>query len=275
MKNLSPELKSHIESEVTTLVTCWRISLADNTTIALTDHTANVTYNEITYIASTSFIASANESNSSLSVDNIEIESILNSDSISQQDIINGKYDNAQVEIFVLNYNNTSQGIIQLRVGTIGRIIIKNDTFVAEIRGLKDKMLQNIGEIYSPLCRANFCDKRCKLNKSNFTTTHSVSSVLSRSKFIDDSIMNNDGSYDYGMITFISGKNESISRSIRHHIGQTLITTTPFPHEIQIGDNYTLLEGCNKMFDTCSKRFQNAFNFRGEPNIPDIELLTL
>ena len=35
-----------------------------------------------------------------------------------------------------------------------------------------------------------------------------------------------------------------------------------------------LIEGCDKRFETCRDRFANALNFRGEPHLPGIDLLT-
>jgi uncharacterized phage protein (TIGR02218 family) len=33
-------------------------------------------------------------------------------------------------------------------------------------------------------------------------------------------------------------------------------------------------EGCDKRFETCVARFDNAVNFRGEPHLPGTDLLT-
>jgi len=35
-----------------------------------------------------------------------------------------------------------------------------------------------------------------------------------------------------------------------------------------------LVEGCDKSLATCATRFANAVNFRGEPYLPGIDLLT-
>jgi hypothetical protein len=34
------------------------------------------------------------------------------------------------------------------------------------------------------------------------------------------------------------------------------------------------IEGCDKQMATCSARFANAVNFRGEPYLPGMDLLT-
>ena len=35
-----------------------------------------------------------------------------------------------------------------------------------------------------------------------------------------------------------------------------------------------IVEGCDKRLATCSERFVNAANFRGEPHLPGMDLLT-
>ena len=48
----------------------------------------------------------------------------------------------------------------------------------------------------------------------------------------------------------------------------------PPPSPPAIGDLVEIVEGCDKMLATCAGRFGNAANFRGEPHLPGIDLLT-
>ena len=41
-----------------------------------------------------------------------------------------------------------------------------------------------------------------------------------------------------------------------------------FPFNINVGDKFEITAGCDKEFSTCCSKFNNAINFRGEPNIP-------
>jgi hypothetical protein len=40
------------------------------------------------------------------------------------------------------------------------------------------------------------------------------------------------------------------------------------------GELVEVIEGCDKTIATCAGRFANAANFRGEPYLPGIDLLT-
>jgi uncharacterized phage protein (TIGR02218 family) len=43
------------------------------------------------------------------------------------------------------------------------------------------------------------------------------------------------------------------------------------PYPITAGDSYTLQQGCDKTIGTCSNRYNNAINFRGEPHVPGLD----
>jgi uncharacterized phage protein (TIGR02218 family) len=43
---------------------------------------------------------------------------------------------------------------------------------------------------------------------------------------------------------------------------------------LAVGERVELYEGCDKQFATCSGRFGNAPNFRGEPHVPGNDVLT-
>ena len=54
-----------------------------------------------------------------------------------------------------------------------------------------------------------------------------------------------------------------------------LLTLREPPHWVPAaGDLVELHEGCDKAFATCRARFANAVNFRGEPHLPGMDLLT-
>ena len=42
MKPISSSLAAHLAGEVTTLATCWKLMLRDNTVLGFTDHDKNI-----------------------------------------------------------------------------------------------------------------------------------------------------------------------------------------------------------------------------------------
>src|SRR5580765_4669789 len=88
--------------------------------------------------------------------DNLEVKAFLESDSITEEDVRAGKYDNCEVELRLVNWADLNMGDVQLSRGTLGVIKMKNGEFSAEFRGLAHKLTAQIGATYGPICRATF-----------------------------------------------------------------------------------------------------------------------
>jgi hypothetical protein len=100
--------------------------------------------------------ASANKSNSDLAVDNLEATAFLESDAVTETDIRANKYDDADVELRIVNWSDLTQGDMLLRKGTLGNMKMRNGLYSAELRGLAHKLTAQIGATYGPICRATF-----------------------------------------------------------------------------------------------------------------------
>lgn len=272
MKNLSPQLAAHIAGECLTLAQCWKVTRRDGTVLGFTNHDADIAYDGQVYLASTGFVPSAVESQASMAVDNMDIEGMLDSDAISEADILAGLYDFAEIETFLLNYEDITQGIVQLRTGWLGEVQLDQQHFIAEVRGLSQRLSQHIGELYSPICRARLGDSRCKVDVENFNETGAVDTVESASIISDTDRTEPAGTYDGGEIKFITGANNGITREVKFFLVNGVIQTAlPFPFTIEQGDGYIITQGCDKSLATCANRFGNAINFRGEPHVPGLD----
>lgn len=161
MKTISSALKAHVQGEVTTLATCWKVTRQDGTVYGFTDHDSDIIVSAVTYKAETGFMPTAIQSNEKLSVDNMNADGIFDSSTITEGDLSAGLYDYADVEIFMVNYASVGMGLLKLKKGTLGEVTMKDYSFETEFRSLSQKLQQNIGEVYSPLCRADFGDARC------------------------------------------------------------------------------------------------------------------
>jgi uncharacterized phage protein (TIGR02218 family) len=155
---------THIAGEVTTLATCWKITRTDGTVMRYTDHDVDLIVSGDTYLAMQGFNPTAVQNDSSFSVDNVEIAAVFNEDAITAEDIRAGKYDYADVRLFVVNWADTTMGIIKIRRGWLGECMLTPEGyFKTELRGLTQAIQQNIGEFYSVACRADLGDARCKI----------------------------------------------------------------------------------------------------------------
>lgn len=125
--------------------------------------------------------------------------------------------------------------------------------------------------IYQSTCLHTLFDTACGLSKAGFTESQSVAnSFPSGEIFFTDS--NASGFYELGRITFTSGANMGLSRTVRVHtmsIGVSeILPSYPFPFIAAIGDTFTISPGCNKSRAMCTAKFSNATQFLGFEYIP-------
>lgn len=163
-KTISTALKSHLTEDATSLATCWKITRRDGAVFTFTDHDTDLVVDSLTYKAALGYSRSAVDNSSSLSVDNMNVEGFIDDDSVTTEDLRAGLYDRAEVLIFLVNWNDLTQGVVRLRKGWFGETTVKpSGVYTAELRGLNGAYAQAIIEVSTPECRADLGDHRCKL----------------------------------------------------------------------------------------------------------------
>lgn len=273
MREINPTLQAHLDGEVTTLATCWKITRRDTTVMGFTDHDADVAVGGVTYVAATGFTPTAVASSAALQVDNLDIEGLLDTDAISESDIMAGLYDFAEIEIRQVNYSAPDSGQIFLRRGWLGEVRLEQGRFVAEVRGLTQKLSQQIGARYSAACRASLGDTQCAVEMTGYTKTGTIDSVTSRARFYDAARTEEESYFAGGVVTFTSGENTGLSMEVKSFAEGEVTLSLSMPFTIAAGDGYSMKAGCDKRFSTCVERFDNAANFRGEPHVPGLDKL--
>lgn len=271
MRTVSASLATHLAGETTTLAICWKLTLVSGTVMGFTDHTSDLEIDSIAYKAATGISPTSIESKDRFSVDNLDVEGILDSAAITEADIMAGVYDFAEILIFMVNVADLAQGSIVYRRGWLGEVSVKNSQFVAEVRGLTQKLQQNIGEIFSPSCRAVLGDFRCKANLVPFTASGPVTAVTSRQVFIADSFAQEAGYFSGGQVEWTTGLNAGTKMEIKEFANKQFTLALPMSRSIAAGDQFTAVAGCDKTFNTCFTKFSNAVNFRGEPYVPGMD----
>lgn len=280
MKSISVELKAHYAGELTTICTLWKLTRVDGAVFGFTDNTRDIEYLGVVYKSSTGYSPSAVETSSQMNVDNLEVEAILDSSFISEQDILAGLWDYAQVIIAEVNYMDLTMGHLELRRGYLGEVQTKKATFVAELRGLMQNLQQTIGELYSASCRASVFDTRCRVSKSSWLNTTSVTAPVglettTNKMFNASALTAASDHFNGGLLEWLTGNNAGYKMEVKYYtIGTKRIELVlPMPYVIVVGDTFDLLPGCNKSFGTCKDRYNNVVNFRGEPHLPGMDKL--
>ncbi|WP_341792945.1 DUF2163 domain-containing protein [Rickettsia endosymbiont of Ceutorhynchus obstrictus] len=277
MRNLSPQLKNHLSAEVTTIATCWKLTRKDNNKVfAFTDHDQALFVDEIKYDSIAGFTPTNVESNSNMAVDNLDLAGQFHDNKITEIDLLAGKYDFAEVEIFLVNYQSPNTGKIIQKYGILGEVTLNKNLFHAEVRGLTQFLSQTMCETYLPHCRTNLGDQRCKFNlhQENFTVQAIVTEVIDRQTFTSAKLMQQNDWFTYGYISWQTGKNIGLQMEVKSFINSRITLVLPMPFVINVGDEFTIVAGCDKSSKTCIEKFNNIINFRGESDLPGIDRLS-
>ena len=200
MKILTAATQSHLAKDVTSLAACWRITRSDGVVHRFTDLDRDVRFSAshsltVSIAAGESFIAvgafsrSAIETKSGLRIDNLDLTGLVNADGqpggIYLQDLEARRFNDAEVEVFLVNWQAPDDGVVPLMHGHLGEVTIDRDagTYTAELRGLSQRAVRKVGQLFAPKCRADLFDARCGLSAADFTQRVVVQSVTSNKEF--------------------------------------------------------------------------------------------
>ncbi|WP_323035002.1 DUF2163 domain-containing protein [Pararhodobacter sp.] len=274
MKSLSPALQAHLDDGTTTLSWCWRISRADGVALGFTDLDRALSFDGTAFEPESGFAASEIRAGSDLAVDAQDATGVLSSDRITETDILDGRWDNAAVELWRVNWADTSQRVL-LRRGAVGQIRRGRMAFVAEVRSLAHVLGQTVGRTFQAGCDARLGDARCGIDLENaiYKGTGLVTDLLRDRAFMASGLAGFDaGWFTSGTLTWTSGANagritEVLAHGLDGSIASLILLEAPV-RAIAEGDGFIARAGCDKRIATCSTKFANTANFRGFPNIP-------
>lgn len=280
MKTVTPELKAHLAQEVTSLANCWTLVRRDGQRFHFTDHDQDLTISGETYLSAVGYQQTAVSSDSSLAVDNLEVTGIFDNETLLAEDLRSGMFDFAEIFLFTVNWADLSQGTMRLRRGTLGEVsMTASGTFQGELRGMAQRLAAKVGDVYSPECRADLGDSKCRVDLSLYTVVAAVTAVIDQRIFslnvTDPRAVDN--WFTNGVLTWQTGANAGRAMEIKYwqqaYLGVMLFL--PMPRPIVVGDTCRLYAGCDKRHDTCRDKFNNIVNRRAEDFLPGIDAIIL
>ncbi|WP_209832774.1 DUF2163 domain-containing protein [Ruegeria sp. HKCCE3926] len=267
-------LHAHLQSGLTTVCRCWAIKRTDGQEYGFTDHDRELSFDGLTFKASTGLTAAAIVQATGLSIDNTEAMGALSDAAIRDEDIEAGRFDGAEVRAWLVNWADLDQRILQFR-GSIGELRRSGGAFHAELRGLTDLLNRPLGRVYQKPCTAVLGDRACRFNTD--TPGYWFNGVISG--FDGGTLLHvaggqtiEEGWFERGRVDVLSGSAKGLWSSIKNDrqaaTGREITLWSGFGASLAIGDSVKLRAGCDKRMKTCQFKFNNFLNFQGFPDLP-------
>jgi hypothetical protein len=162
MRNIPAPLFNILKNQSARIDTGWLVVRTDGARFGFTSSDKSFVYDGDTYTPTNGFAGSAIVSKADASVDNMECQ-VLDSPMITDSDLKGGKWGNAQVKVFWICPDHPEYGIVPLRGGTLGEIVIKSGQWTTQLRSLFQQMQQPFGYFFTLQCGAQLGDARCKV----------------------------------------------------------------------------------------------------------------
>ncbi|MBX9880674.1 MAG: DUF2163 domain-containing protein [Sphingomonas sp.] len=257
---------------LTSYALCWRIARRDGVTIALTDHDRDLAVEGLIHRAAPGITPSAIKRGDGFDADTMDVTGALTSAALGETDLLDGRWDGARVAIFAYDWAGGGAPV-PLGEGLLGAIETQDGGFTAELRGPAALLDRAVVEATSPACRAELGDARCRVAMAARRRFARVTAAEDRLLTLDREEPSANA-YGAGLLRWFGGENAGLESAVAASDGASVTLRLPPRHAPAPGTLIELIEGCDKRFETCRDRFANALNFRGEPHLPGIDLLT-
>lgn len=256
--------------ELSSLALCWRLDRRDGAGIALTSHDRALTVGGVRFEPAPGMTPAAVQLQLGLEPGASEAAGSLSAAAISEEDILAGRWDGAALQLTAVDWQEAGE-VLPLVEGELGEVSTGDGAFEAELKGAAAGLDRPICPLTSPTCRAELGDPMCRVDMSGRRIRAAVTNAWSNIVAVDRSVGDR---FLFGELRFLGGAVNGERRMILAVDGQELHLRSAPSGEAAAGTAVELIEGCDKLLATCSARFANAANFRGEPHLPGNDLLT-
>ncbi len=259
-----------LREELVTLAWCWRLARRDGVVVGLTSHDRDLIVGGTMYRAAPGMKPSALETSDSLDVATMDLEGAVTSDAIAARDLDAGRWDGAELALFVTDWSAPDAAPVTVARGSLGAIERRGEAFAAELQGVTRLLDRPVCPATSPSCRAMLGDRACRADLAPRTHMRRVVAVDGRRVTLDIAAP----AMAFGELLWMEGANCGLASPVISVDGVALHLAEAPPFEPPGAARVRLTEGCDKQLATCRDRFANAANFRGEAHLPGNDLLT-
>jgi uncharacterized phage protein (TIGR02218 family) len=286
VKTISVGLLADFQAEVLTMNTCLSVVRTDGTGFYFTDCDAPIVFGGHTYLSVDGYSPSQMQTASDFSVDHVDVISYFVSGSVTEVDLMAGKWDDAAIRLFMVNRKNLANGAYEMRYGLLGNVSASSPgQFQAELRGLMQWLQKKIGRLITPTCHHTLGDinsagvtvlgSHCTVNLPALAVTAvPVTSVTNNQAFHASSLAQPDTYFQAGWVTWTTGLNTGRSMDVQAfaNAGGSVVLQLPMLNNVIVGDQFTIYPGCLKRFlQDCVQKYANGINHGGFKDLPGID----
>ena len=248
---------------------CWKITRADTTVIGVTNYNRKLVIDGVTYYPNDAIASASSTNTAELNIDATEASGAFGT--ITEFDLVSGKYDNAEIEYFSANWYLKAK-IATLFEGNIGGYNIayvgaNGKTFQLDCISKTEVFNRNIPRVTATTCPHTFTEQGYgKCNVTITTAFQQNTTVVSASNDVVTTGVSTIG-YEGGVLAFTSGEMSGRRIPIVSISGNDV--TLLYPPEIipSNGDTITITKRCGKTIYDCYE-YGNMANFGGQPLSP-------
>jgi uncharacterized phage protein (TIGR02218 family) len=199
----------------------------------------------------------------------LELAGGLSSPSLSEADLLAGRWSGASVRLLAGDWAQEADEV-QVCAGELGSMRIDKGRLSMSVDVLPSATRNPPCIQTSPECRAILGDADCRVDMRSRRKRLRVTALVSGGIIVDETDTQR---FTMGRVRWISGKNSGMEQIIIGTDGAKLSLQDAAKWLASVGDVAVVVEGCDGRRATCSERFGNIMNFRGEPDLPGSEIL--
>ena len=178
---------------------------------------------------------------------------------------INNDLNNTEIELYLCNQNDSEPYYI-------AKFFYHSSIQTAQgmrlyFKSIANRLEKNLVSSFSKTCRASLGDAKCGLKTINLAEKVNITAI--NRDFIITNSQRPSGYYNYGKLSFIDSE---ISILILQQEKDHFFLERNISQDFILNKQAILLPGCDKTLSTCTTKFANSINFRGEPFIPSFYL---
>jgi uncharacterized phage protein (TIGR02218 family) len=285
-RNITPTIRAATNAPASTLTRLLRIICQDGSSYGLCMSNRDITYDhgdgEVFYSATNSFDPSMFSSDITYSVDNAQSYALISNDiaGITEQDIHVGKLDGAQWVCYYVDYKRPYVGTaVVLDAGDVGIVQVQfGMLWTPELLSYVIRLKQNIGDVYSRTCRADYGSSApqphgCGVDITSLWQSFTVAALgaeTDRVFVVHGLTVDASRPFYPGVVEWTHGQNAGKVVSVEGFAdgaNQIISLMEPMPYAIAPGDGGFIRPDCDKTWARCGVD-NNQINFKGEPLIP-------